>query len=155
MNNILLAICLAVLVAQLAILVVVFAKISVFSREIASFLSPAGETVPSPAGLVWSAMCKQLVLEFKTTMMGLMSVQARAEKRLEGEVVQQELSANSPLLGVALQAFPSLRKMFLRNPSLVDYALSHIAKIGTTAGPSGSNGDTDAGDYASRLAKYS
>jgi hypothetical protein len=135
---------------QTAICAVFFCKAAMLVREFIGFIMPVAENELSPAGAVWVNMAKALVQEFKVTMMGLMSVQAKAEKRVENELVQKTIEERSPFAGAAISAFPALRKLFLKNPALVDYAISKLAKVGSPV--AAGDGATDS--YAARLAKY-
>ena len=150
MSNIILTAILIVFLAQSIVFVVFVSKMSMVFKEFVSFLAPADATTPSPAAVVWASMCKQLVIEFKTVIMGLMSVQAKPEKRLENEVVTAALSDQSPVLAAALKAFPSLRKIFMKNPGLIDFALSKIATMGKPSREAGGSGAS----FASQLEKY-
>lgn len=136
---------------QTVILLVVFSKFFMIFREFVSFITPAEENTPSAAGLLWKNMVKSLVTEIKMVFMGLASVQSKAEKRAEAEAVEAGIAVKSPAMAAALGAFPQLRKLFLRNPGLVDYAISKLATTGNK-----NNGTTPpADDYGSRLSKYS
>lgn len=148
MSNLILAGILLVLCLQGVLLFIIFAKSIAVLREFIGFISPPDPDKPSPAALVWANMARSLAQEFKFTLMGMMSVQAKAEKRLEGEIVNATLAQQNPLLAVALQVFPGLKKMLAKNPALVEIAIQKAAQIG------GNHSQGNLDDYASKLSKY-
>ena len=68
----------------------------------------------------------------------------------QDEAVQAAVTERNPVFGMALSAFPQLRKLLLRNNGLVELAMSKLA----TAGGNHNSQSGGEGDYASRLAKY-
>lgn len=132
-----------------ALFAVFLCKTAAVFREFILFLTPPGENQPSPAAVVWAAMAETLNTKFKMTLLGLLSVEAKKEKRLEGDILTQALAEKSPLAGAALQAFPGLAKFVRRNPGLLEAMVSKVASAGKSALPEGDS------DFARRLGQYS
>ena len=153
MINWLLTAILAVLSVLTAIITIFLCKTAAIFRELVVFISPAGGNSPSPAALVWSAMAKEITQGFKMSLMGLMSVQSKAEKRAGQELVEAAVAEKSPLAGIALEAFPSLKKLLMRNSGLLDFVISKVATTGGKPGPGEDNHQTQ-GSFADRLGKY-
>ena len=92
------------------------------------------------------------MLEFKTSFMGLLSVQSKLEKRAQDEVVSSTISAQAPLAGAVLSAFPGVRKLIMKNPALVDWLLTKVATVGK--GDGHVPVEVGSEDFAARLEKY-
>lgn len=95
------------------------------------FVSPEGEGQPSPLAKAMDAgasmLGRAIIAQAKTTMMGQVSGQVRAEQAVNGDISEDLLSSN-PLAASLLGQFPHLRKTLRRNPQLADMALSALAR---------------------------
>jgi len=154
MDNVLLLLILLVNALLLAGFFVLTAKFRAIFHEILSFITPVGEGQPSPAAQVYDAMASLFIEKLKFTLMGLASVEAKQAKRLEGEIALANASEKSPLLGLAMTMFPSLRKAAGKHSFLLDLALKKAAELGGSRGsppPAGGNG---VDDFADRLRRY-
>lgn len=149
MINVILTGILLILSVQTFLFIVFLCKTAAIFREFLLFITPAGENKPSPASEVWTAMAETLIVKAKMTLLGLMSVQSKAEKRVEGDLVEAAVAAKSPVAGMILEALPGLKKLVRRNPALIDAIVNKLAGSGKTGGPSNGNGD-----FASNLQKY-
>jgi len=138
MTNILLASILGLMCCGIAAAIIGLVKVR---RTLRSFVEPMGENQSSPLGQVIgstsAAMADAIVNKAKSTFLGIQSGQARAEKALEADIVQDSLASN-PLLAGIMKSFPALGKTLRRNPGLVEMALSKLAE--RAGRPGGGNG---------------
>lgn len=117
-------------------------------RIITAFITPPAENEPSPLGKAIDAVsviaARSLVAQAKTTFMGKQSGDSRAMAAVDGDIAQDLIGSQIPLLGGLLDSFPTLKKTLRRNPMLVDYAMSKIASM--VGGKVQANGHTPASD---------
>lgn len=151
MDNVLLTVILAVSFLQFTVIALFFLKFFGIIREIVAFITPAGDNLPSPAAELWKSMSKTLMLEFKTSFMGMLSVQSKIEKRAQDEAVQEAVTKTNPLAGAALAAFPKLQKLILKNPAILEFAMSKVASAAAKSAPGNNH---DGGGFAERLGRY-
>lgn len=140
----LLAAILLVLVAGAAALAFVFWRVLRVYRSFQAFLVPKAEGQTSPlADMIQAASdvaARTLVMQAKSTFMGIQSGQARAAAAVQGDIAEDVLGAASPIASGLLASFPALRKTLRRNPGLVDLALPLLGKIRGGSAPAQGNG---------------
>jgi len=142
----------AILLTNFAILVIILAvilkiralsvRISSVYHDLISFITPDEAGKPSAMAVVASTyadmLSRSFVSQIKATFMGQASGKSRGEAAVDVGLAE----AQSPLLGMAISAIPSLGKTLKRNPALLDYAmntLSHLGNAGKSqTGSSGS-----------------
>lgn len=152
-SNWILTILVLISLIQTALVVVFLCKVRAVFREFVTFLTPVSETEPSPVASIWEAMAKTLTQQFKMTLMGMLSVQSKAEKRIESDLVMEEVATKSPVYALIFQALPGLKKMARRNPALVEAIANKLASIGGKQALSTGNG-AEPGDFGKRLSMY-
>jgi len=139
MTNILL---IALLTVNVALLTFVGVYTLRFRSLFRSFVTSPDEKTPSPfAELVSNisdVFSRSVLAGAKTTFMGLQSGLVRGEKAVGADIAEDIISAKNPLLGAALDSFPSLRKTLRRNPKLIDIVAQRLLDKSTPA-PAGSN----------------
>tara|TARA_Y100000310_G_scaffold155137_1_gene154612 strand:- start:372 stop:839 length:468 start_codon:yes stop_codon:yes gene_type:complete len=152
MMNILSIVFLALILATLGLF---FVMVRSLMRELYTFIAPPvdGEEaspIMSLVNEVGKASGKAIALEIKTTAMGKASGQARLEQAIQGDIAQDSLTANNPLVGGLLEMYPTLKKRALKNPGVTEFLLNRL-----TAQP-GVNipGNGGQSNYGERLSKY-
>tara|TARA_Y100000310_G_C20674713_1_gene812319 strand:- start:1110 stop:1607 length:498 start_codon:yes stop_codon:yes gene_type:complete len=134
-----------------------------FLYELSAFVQePDGD---QPSGLavlvneIGKSAGRSIAMEVKTTAMGKASGEARLGKAIQGDIAQDQLNAENPLVGSMLDMFPSLKKRAMKNPGVIQYLVQHLMQAGAGKGAGGpanlshlpGNGK---GDYGSRLNRY-
>jgi hypothetical protein len=137
--NILLAAILLTNVIFLAGFILVFFKIRSVYQQFIDFVTPPAENQPSKLANVCEALSemigRSLVASLKTFLMGKKSGEVRAENAEKG----QEIDA-SPVGAIVGMLPKSVRASLIKNPALLDYALSFMArKGGAASNTSGAN----------------
>jgi len=101
--------------------------------SILSFVSQPDEKTPSPLATFIDTCAfvfsQRLVLQLKSTVMGMNSVDSKIEQR---EAVATALEGN-PSLAAALQFIPGARRL-MKNPQLLTLLTGALAKVGKGAG---------------------
>ena len=72
---------------------------------------------------------KHMLDRFKTSFMGMQSVESRNEKALKGEIAQAVIAQENPLLSSLIASFPALRKRLAKSPELLPLAQSLLGKV--------------------------
>lgn len=154
--NILLAVNCIATVLILAFLVSAVVFYLRLSRGFKQFFTPSASDTPSAAALLLDSITARvsevIMTEFKTTFMGVLSGQARAEKAALKEATQAAIAEKSPMLSAAFSAFPKLGKSLLKNPSLLQFILGKVTA--SQPAPARAPESGGSGDYAARLQKY-
>lgn len=123
-----------------ATIITQFVVAFLFFRAIVSnfkeFISSPEAGEPSPLSLSLDSfsarLAKCLSVEVKTTLMGMLSGQARAETALNRETTEAVMSIKNPLVGGLLAALPKRYKnKIFKNPELAEAV---IDKLGSTMG---------------------
>ena len=86
----------------------------------------------------------RLQTQMEARLMATKSHDARALNLLSEDVAVDQASQESPLLGMALEAFPSVRKRLAKNPialQMLAPMLANIVKKDSRAGSDGARGD--------------
>lgn len=126
--NILLTCILLTNVILLVVILLAFVKIRQTWRDIIAFITPVKENEPSRLAQTISTIsdmiARALVAQLKTTFMGKESGQVRGEQAVELDIV----AASNPLLGIALNTIPGLKKTLRRNPALIDFAMRKLGQ---------------------------
>lgn len=116
------------------------------AKELERFVSPKTDGETSPAADVFDVCAKRLIklamIELKTSAMGNSSVDSRKEMAIVSAVNEDKVNLSNPALGAVLDMLPALKKKVLKNPSLVDMALSYLASKGRASSPN-SNHSSD------------
>jgi hypothetical protein len=111
----------------------IFLKFRGLYQEFRDFITPRGEE-KSPLGSVIDKVIddasEKISVKAKTTLMGMLSGQSRAEDAVQGELI----TSGNPILG-ALAQFPKLRRFITKNPELAQMALSKLSGNHGPAGP--------------------
>lgn len=126
MDNILLTALLLVNCLLLVISTIAFLKIQskyrIVESKISGFLTSPDANTPSPLAQTVDAMSQLLaravIVQAKTSLMGMNSVEAKAEKRQ----ATSEAMARFPALGFLQNLSPGLSKSLLKNPALLNLA---------------------------------
>jgi len=86
------------------------------------FVAPDNDS-PSKFGLTIDAVGKSIATNILGTMtaakMGEASGEAKRERLVEQAIATDQLGETSPLLAMATQAMPSLKKLFAKNPAAI------------------------------------
>lgn len=127
MANLLLTCLLLTNVVLLGVFLYFARKVSTIYTQIIDYLTPVDEKTPSALAQTISTIsdmiARALVAQLKTTFMGVESGKARGEQAVELEIV----AAQNPLLGIALNTIPGIKKYLKRNPGLIDFALKKLS----------------------------
>lgn len=134
MSNLLLAALVLVSIVNLALSIAFVYVITRIIRTAKDFISSPDGKAPAPASIVVDALVARaseaIMIQFKTTFMGLISGRARGESAAAAEVAEAAIASQSPLAATVMSAFPKLRKSFLKNPALLEFALSKLDGMG-------------------------
>jgi hypothetical protein len=134
--NILLTLILLSILSGLLFVAVICMKIRGVFNEFRQFISAPDEKTPSPLAQLVSAMsdiaARSIVARIKATFMGKQSGAVRAEGAVDEAIAQDQVNGMNPLLGSVLDSFPTLKKSLLKNPALIDFALSKFGNLGGT-----------------------
>lgn len=117
------------------------------------FFVPEPETL-SKAGVLWQSLSttlgQQVAMQIKTTIMGMSSGAARAEKAVNESIVEDAANQANPLIGGLLSGFPSLKKKLAGNPSLAGFVLNQLANMKAKAPEDNHASQGTTGGFASR-----
>jgi len=148
--NILLAIILAILLGQFALMAYFVWRLRGLYASFLSFIQPEAEGKPSPLAIFCQSIAdmagRSIVAGIKTTFMGKQSGDVRAEKAVKTDIALDSVELASPLLGSIIQSYPTLTKSIRRHPELLDVAIQLLARRSqgkTTAG----NGSREPVDF--------
>ena len=122
------AVLLVALLINLACFLAVAWSIIKVKSIFTAFILPPDASSPSPMAQVWSLACHQLVTQMKVTIMGMMSGEARAAKKLAAEAMTAEIAGQAPAISAVLDFVPGARKMLNKSPGLAQYILSRLPK---------------------------
>jgi hypothetical protein len=142
---ILIVILLAFLVAAVSILLFIALKAVKMAQNTVKtfreFVSPIDDKTPSPLSQFIALESKQIAQDFmmqaKTTMMGKASGDARAESAITGDIIQDVVSSQNPLIGILLDQFPTLKKRIAKNPQMAFGAMNLLSSLGKGSGNNG------------------
>lgn len=115
---------------------------------------------PSQFGLVVDAMstiaAQRIVNTAKASLMGMAGVDARNEKRLQGDMIHDLANNASPLLGIAMDMFPQVGKRLIKNPELIGVAQSMFGNMfsGKPNKPGNNHAPTDTPGGMVNYGKY-
>lgn len=97
-------------------------------KTITEFLSSPDDKTPSPLASVIDqvsqVVARAIIVQAKTTFMGMSSVQAKAEKKQAVEQVE----AQYPMLGLLKNLSPGIQKSLVKNPALLNLAGQLLSK---------------------------
>lgn len=97
------------------------AKIKRIYSQLQQYFEPYGEENISEFGRLVDAIGKSVATNILATIkaagMGEASGEAKREKLVEEAIATDQLQATNPLLAMAAQSIPSLRKLFKKNPA--------------------------------------
>jgi hypothetical protein len=137
--SILLSSILAVNVALLAIILIVFRKMTGIYREFIDFISPNGDkpsALAETASSISEMLARSLVAQAKSTFMGIQSGQVRGDNAVQAELALDVVSQSNPAIGAILSSFPALKKTLKKNPALLDLAISRFTQSKAAVSPS-------------------
>lgn len=149
----------SVLIAALVVLVLLVRAYNHEKRALLEtlrlYFEPPDEETPSQFAQLTDAVGQQfsskLITTLKASFMGMQSVDAKNQARLQGDLVQDLATQKNPMLGALLESFPAIQRRLAKNPSLTPVVEQMIAKM-TQAGkdkqPKGNN------DFAQRVKEY-
>lgn len=119
----------------------------------AYFEAPNAET-PSQFAMLTDAIATQagekLSYCLKSTFMGAQAGEAKNVKRLEGDILQDAMAQNSPVLAAIAQSFPAVSERLKGNPALLPLIMKMIPGLGVK--PEGDNHEQS--DFATNLNKW-
>src|SRR4030043_1395 len=124
----------AAIVTAFLLLGGLFATYCVVKRRILKaareFLTQPDEKTPSQLAILFDNMAfilsQRLVLQLKTTFMGMTSVDVKNDQR----AAEAEVIAANPAIGVLLSLIPGARRI-LKNPALMSLAAGAFSKLST------------------------
>lgn len=140
---------LTVLVTVLVtLLLLLFAMSVMYAKEKARLLSTLrlyfespGPEIPSEFAkfmdIVAYSFAKKCVDIGKTSFMGMQSVDSKNLSRIEGDILQDEATRKSPLLGAIMGSYPTLARRLVKNPGLlplIEQVMGNMT-VKKTAGP--------------------
>jgi hypothetical protein len=96
----------------------------------------------------------KIVTTAKATFMNSQSIESRQEAGIEGDIMTDLLTQQSPIAGAILESFPSLAKRLKKNPALMGMAQAAIAKFSQKGAPGNGATPPSSGDFATRLNLY-
>lgn len=127
---ILTALAASLLLTTLICIVIVYRFYRRLSSSLSAFITSPDEKTASPlANFVDNlafVFSQRLVLQFKTTFMGMNSVDAKKERAEAGQLALDK----SPLLGTIAQFIPGIGKRLAKNPVAVELISSLLNKAG-------------------------
>ena len=104
---------------------------------IKSYFLPPAEGEPSQFGamvdLVAQTFASRIVTSVRASLANVASIQERQAAGIEGDIAVDLLEQANPAIGLALNAFPSLKKRIKKNPNLVAMAANAIQGAGKKA----------------------
>ena len=146
----------AILAVNVVLIALIFIMTRAFLRDFYSFMTPPGEEEKAPVEnlikSVGDSIGSSVVFHSKQAAFGKASGEARLKKAIEGDILQDTVAAGNPLLGMAMDNFPSLKKRALKNPGVIDWLLSNLGSAKAFNRPDNGGGVSD---FAERLKKYS
>lgn len=91
-----------------------------FTAYLQSFFNSPSENEPSEFAKLTTVLIDQLsqrvVMQFKTVLMGVESVQARKAQAVNAALIEDSITNQNPVIGGLLATFPSLAKVLGKNP---------------------------------------
>jgi len=122
-------------------------KKSVLTSVQAYFNPPDDKTPSEFAGTVNAiadVFITKAMASVKGTLMQQASVAARNSNKIEEAITTDIVGQASPLLGMAMELMPNLRKTVTKKPDLLNYAIPFISKLtNKNALPVSGNGHSD------------
>lgn len=110
-------------------------KVAAWEKTFQAFVSAPDAQTPSPLAQTVDAaaqvMARAAIAQFRSTVMGLASGAARAEKSAQAQAAM----SNFPWLAALDALSPGISKTLVRNPALLNLAASFINKQSAPAGP--------------------
>lgn len=97
-------------------------------------------------------LAQRMVSSFKSSFMGMQSVDSKNLARLQGDVVQDDAAASSPMLGALLSQYPSVAKRLAKNPELLPLVQGLLHKV--SAGKNNHPGAGRQSSFESDLNKW-
>lgn len=159
--NVLLTAILLALIVILALIIVIARKIRDVYDEFRFFVTPQTEDKPSGLATVCSAIAddfsKRLVIQIKTSLLGSVSGASRAEKAVQGELVEAAAAEQSPLLGAGLSLMGKRAKGgFLNNPMVLQFLMSKLQGGAVATGAASGNHaqNNDGNGFAARRGNF-
>jgi hypothetical protein len=111
-------------------------------ENVARFVSSPDGTQPSQLALIVESAARSagraIAMEVKTTIMGKASVASRQETALMADMATDAINNANPILGTALDMFPTVKKRLTKNPALLEGLMGMLSKSGALGG-NGSN----------------
>jgi len=149
----------SVLIAGLVVLAVLLRSLNrqkqALLLTLRLYFEPPDEETPSQFALLTDTLSQQLasklIVTLKSSFMGMQSVDAKNQARLQGDLVQDLATQKNPMLGALLESFPAIQRRLAKNPSLtpvVEQMIARIGQAGKEKQPKGNN------DFAKRLKEY-
>jgi len=116
--------------AAILVLLLLFAlRFRAIYQQITDFITSTDAQTPSKLAVVVSTaadmIARSLVALLKTTFMGTKSAMVRGENAIDADFLEAK-ALDNPLLSIAMNAIPGLRRTLRRNPALIDLALSKL-----------------------------
>lgn len=138
----------AILVVLFTILCVVFLSILAVNRlksqafRLArAYFEPPDPKTPAEFArtidLIAARFSAHLSASIKASFMGDASVDAKMQKRVDQALAKDEVGQTSPLLGMALEAWPSLGGLVTKNSKYMPLVLNALKARGQNAGANG------------------
>lgn len=114
----------------LGLIIIKFRRIIVDFRQ---FVTAVDDKTPSPLATLVAAMsdiaARSIVARIKMTFMGKQSGDVRAQSSVDASIAEDQVNSINPLIGSLLDSFPTLKKSLLKNPALIDFALSKLSRF--------------------------
>ncbi len=133
-----LGIIICVLGALIYTAIMFFREISNIKNGFVAFITPADEKTPSQLANFFDTLAdrggKIVAAHLKAQVMNTLSIASRQQAGIEKDITQDIAASQNPGMMSALEAFPSLKKRLVKNPGLLQFALSQLAGLSTTQG---------------------
>lgn len=108
----------------------------------AYFMQPDKDTPSEFAATIESIsaiFAAKITQSIKGMALGMQSVDAKNERKLEGDIIQDIVAAQNPLAGLLLSQFPSVAKRLQKSPHLLGMAQQMIGKLTAQPQPQADN----------------
>ncbi len=118
--------------AFVALFVYLLWRFRAFYNECICFVTPPSENTQSMLANVVQAivdsLAKQIAIQLKTTIMGIISGYSRSAQSSQTEAVEDAVAARMPAIAGIMDLFPGLKKKLVKNPLLLNFAIEKLSK---------------------------
>ena len=127
------------------------AAFTIIKRRVIAAIRPYFEApddkTPSQFALLTNAISQQLasaiVASAKGSLLGMQGVDAKNLAHIEADMMKDGLAAQSPMLGMLMEQFPSFGRRLMKNPNLLPLLQGVLSKIKPAGTPASESADND------------